>query len=396
MTILIFVIVLGVLIFVHELGHFLTARKLNIDVEEFGFGYPPRVLGVAVFEAKDQSSAKTKKTYRWFWGNKLSKQDDKVPAMIYSLNLLPLGGFVKITGESGDNSDNPRSFINQSVSKRALVLSAGVLMNFILAWFLFSVVFFKGFPQAIENSQAVDPAVVSDIVIAEVLADSPAAKAGLLLGDKIITVNGQNLTKSDDVISLIQASKEQEIIFKINRQTQEIELSIKPEFIEAQGETMIGIALVDTTIVHYGFFGSIWQGLKVTALMVWRILEALYQLLAGLIVTGKVAADLSGPVGVAVLTGQVAEMGWLYLLQFMAILSVNLGVLNILPIPALDGGRLLFVIIEKIRGRRLNQKAEAIVHNIGFALLMLLIIVVTIKDIGRYGGAWLQGLKNIF
>ena len=396
MTILIFVIVLGVLIFVHELGHFMTARKLNIDVEEFGFGYPPRLIGLEVTKKEDADSKKIKKQYRWFFGNKINSQDQQKSSMIYSFNLLPLGGFVKITGESGDAQDNPRSFINQAIWKRALVLSAGVLMNFILAWVLFSAVFFQGIPQALDDKQQAASVTMTNVVVADVLAASPAALAGLQLGDEILSVNDQNLTKSDDIIKFIQDNKTEEINFKVKRQTENLDFKIKPEFIAEKNQTLIGIVLVDTGIVNYGFWASIWQGLKITAIMVWRILEALYQLFATLIVSGKVSADLSGPVGVAVLTGQVAKMGWLYLLQFTAILSVNLGVLNILPIPALDGGRLLFVLIEKIRGKRIKEKTEAIIHNTGFALLMLLVVVVTLKDIGRYGGAWWQSLKNIF
>jgi regulator of sigma E protease len=316
--------------------------------------------------------------------------------MIYSFNLLPLGGFVKITGESGDAQDNPRSFINQAIWKRALVLSAGVLMNFILAWVLFSVVFFQGIPQALDDKQQDSSVTITNVVVADVLVASPAALAGLQLGDEILAVNDQNLTKADDIIKFIQDNKTEEINFKVKRQTESLDFKIKPEFIAEKNQTLIGIVLVDTGIVHYGFWASIWQGLKVSAIMVWRILEALYQLFASLIVSGKVSADLSGPIGVAVLTGQVAKMGWLYLLQFTAILSVNLGVLNILPIPALDGGRLLFVLIEKIRGKRIKEKTEVIIHNTGFALLMLLVVVVTLKDIGRYGGDWWQSLKNIF
>ena len=396
MTILIFVIVLGVLIFVHELGHFMTARKLNIDVEEFGFGYPPRLIGLEVTKKENTDTKKIKKQYRWFFGNKTKVQDPQNPAMIYSFNLLPLGGFVKITGESGDAQDNPRSFINQAIWKRALVLSAGVIMNFILAWVLFSVVFFQGIPQALDDKQQDSSVTITNVVVADVLAASPAASAGLQLGDEILAVNDQSLTKADDIIKFIQDNKTEEINFKVKRQAESLDFKIKPEFIAEKNQTLIGIVLVDTGIVHYGFWASIWQGLKVSAIMVWRILEALYQLFASLIVSGKVSADLSGPIGVAVLTGQVAKMGWLYLLQFTAILSVNLGVLNILPIPALDGGRLLFVLIEKIRGKRIKEKTEVIIHNTGFALLMLLVVVVTLKDIGRYGGDWWQSLKNIF
>ena len=396
MTILIFVIVLGVLIFVHELGHFMTARKLNIDVEEFGFGYPPRLIGLEVTKKENTDTKKIKKQYRWFFGNKTKVQDPQNPAMIYSFNLLPLGGFVKITGESGDAQDNPRSFINQAIWKRALVLSAGVIMNFILAWVLFSVVFFQGIPQALDDKQQDSSVTITNVVVADVLAASPAASAGLQLGDEILAVDDQSLTKADDIIKFIQDNKTEEINFKVKRQAESLDFKIKPEFIAEKNQTLIGIVLVDTGIVHYGFWASIWQGLKVSAIMVWRILEALYQLFASLIVGGKVSADLSGPIGVAVLTGQVAKMGWLYLLQFTAILSVNLGVLNILPIPALDGGRLLFVLIEKIRGKRIKEKTEVIIHNTGFALLMLLVVVVTLKDIGRYGGDWWQSLKNIF
>ncbi|MFA5126459.1 MAG: RIP metalloprotease RseP [Patescibacteria group bacterium] len=432
LTIITFVLVLGVLIFVHELGHFISAIKSGVEVEEFGFGYPPRILGVKVSQKKvlqkiaqtesiqvevsdeqldsetelikekvtdtirEIDQPKTIRHWQWFWGNKQKLSADNTEGIIYSINLLPLGGFVKITGESGDASDNPRSFANQKPWKKSLILSAGVLMNFLLAWILLAVGFYFGLPQAIENNTPDSQVTYHNVVIAEVLPNSPAAKQGLEMGDEILQVDQQPVNNIDQVFDIIKNNPDKELLFRIKRQATESQVAVKPEILPGGQTPMIGIGMVNTGVIHYGFFGSIWQGLKTTGFLIVRVAEAFYELLKNLFSSGRVSADLSGPIGVAVLTGQVAKMGWIYLLQFMAILSINLGVLNILPIPALDGGRLLFVLIEKIRRRRINEKVEAIVHNTGFALLMLLIIFITFKDIGRYGAGIWQALKNIF
>lgn len=410
-TAIIFVLVLGILIFVHELGHFMTARKLGIGVEEFGFGYPPRVFGVLVSkkkknqkasneaEAKDVNDTVKKSSSHWkfFWGNKIKSEDlnrTTEDPIIYSLNLLPLGGFVKILGENGEQSNNPENFANQAAWKRSLVLSAGVIMNFIFAFILLSVVFMLGFPQTIDQNTPLDKVNDQKVVIVEISPKSPAEEQGLKVNDVIVAIDGVNVKNTNEVFDKLKVNTE--VTFTIDRNKEQQEVKLSPRTMPDYDKPIIGVAMVDTGIIKYGFFGSIWQGLKVTAILSVRVLEALYALLYNLVTQGKVSADLSGPIGVAVITGQVAEMGFIYLLQFAAILSINLGIINILPFPALDGGRLLFIVIEKIRRKKVSEKVEGIAHNVGFMLLMALVVVITYRDVQKYGVGFLDKIKNLF
>lgn len=409
-TAIIFVLVLGLLIFVHELGHFMTARKLGIGVEEFGFGYPPRIFGILVNKkrkkslASDQSTGESDlaqpskvKTWKFFWGNKIKSEDlDRVKndPVIYSLNLLPLGGFVKILGENGQQSANPENFANQAAWKRSLVLSAGVIMNFIFAFVLLSIGFFLGLPQTIDQNTPKDKVSNQNVVIVEILPGSPAAEQGLKVNDTVLAIDGETVKNTDEVFSKIKVN--QTLTLTIEREKAKQDIKIEPKVMPDQEKPVIGVAMVDTGVVKYGFFGSIWQGLRATVVFSGRVLEAFYALIANLLTKGQVSADLSGPIGVAVITGQVAEMGFIYLLQFAAILSINLGIINIIPFPALDGGRLLFVAIEKIRRKKVDEKIEGIAHNVGFILLMLLVAVITYRDISNYGAGFLDKIKNLF
>lgn len=365
-SIISFVLILGVLVLAHELGHFVTAIKLGVGVEEFGIGFPPRIFSI------------------------------KHKGIIYSLNLFPLGGFVKIKGENGDGVEDPKSFVNQKAWKKSLILSAGVIMNFILGFVFLSIGFFVGLPQAIDNNTPTDNITERNVVVAEVLVGGPADISGLKLGDKIINIDGQNVVDSEFLYNYIQAHNQQEFNLNILRGKDTLDIKAKPAVFAESKEPILGIAMLDTGIVHYNFLEALWQGLKSTALMTWLILAAFGNLLKDLFTTGHLSPDLSGPVGVAIMSGQVAKLGFIYILNFAAILSLNLAVLNILPIPALDGGRLFFVIIEKIRGKKMGEKFEAILHNSFFILLMLLILVITWHDFVKYGAQMWQGVKNIF
>jgi regulator of sigma E protease len=408
-TAIIFVLVLGILIFVHELGHFLTARKLGIGVEEFGFGYPPRIFGILVSKKKknkvvtadatDSKDIPAKSTARWkfFWGNKIKSENlDRVSEdqIIYSLNLLPLGGFVKILGENGEQSNNPENFANQAAWKRSLVLSAGVIMNFIFAFLLLSVGFLLGLPQTIDQNTPLDKVSDQKVVIVEVFPQSPAEEQGLKINDVILAIDGANVKNTNEVFDKLQVNKE--VTFTIDRNNEQQEVKLLPKIMPDHDKPIIGVAMVDTGIIKYGFLASVWKGLQATAVLSSRVLEALYMLFYNLLTQGKVSADLSGPIGVAVITGQVAQMGFIYLLQFAAILSINLGIINILPFPALDGGRLLFILIEKIRRKKVSEKIEGISHNVGFILLMALVVVITYRDLQKYGVGFFEKIKNLF
>jgi regulator of sigma E protease len=217
----------------------------------------------------------------------------------------------------------------------------------------------------------------------ETLADSPAQRAGLQAGDVIVSVNGEEVNSSEALQALVAASNGQTTEFLIKGQTEEKSLQITPEIISSTGKPGIGVSIYASGTVRYPFFIAIWEGIRATGLMFWAIIVAFAVLIRDLFLGVGVGGQVAGPVGIATLTGQVAGLGFAYLLQFMALLSLNLALINILPFPALDGGRLLFLLIEKFKGKPVRQSVEVLIHTIGFWLLILLIIVVTYKDIVR-------------
>ncbi|TXH01799.1 MAG: RIP metalloprotease RseP [Candidatus Moraniibacteriota bacterium] len=371
LTILIFVIVLGVLIFVHELGHFLTARRNGVKAEEFGFGFPPRVFGV-VFDDF------TKK-FRLVKGN----EDVESPHTVYSLNWIPLGGFVRIKGEDRDAPLEPDSFAGKSAWVRFKILVAGVVMNFLLAWVLFSVVLMLGFPEQI-NPEDRAQYEHTQVQILQVQPGTPAESIGLLAGDvlkKLDTTPVKNLSVVTDYIA---AHKGKEIAVTIDRGGETLVLKGTPRTDAPAGEGALGISFSETAIVEYGFFEALWKGLEQTYLKTAEIFTVLGTMLASLFTGAKTSVDIAGPVGIVYLTKQMSELGLAYLLYFAAILSIHLGIIHALPIPALDGGRILFILIEKLKGSPVSQKVEGYVHQIGFMLLLLLMVWVTFYDILRF------------
>lgn len=372
--IILFLVILSVLVFVHELGHFLVARKSGMRVDEFGFGFPPRFIGFS----KDQETGKWKI---------VGAKTDTLPRTIYSLNWIPLGGFVRIKGEDGQGRDEKDSFASKSGWTRIAVLSAGVMMNFLLAWFIFSIVFMLGAPQAVDN----DDEVVGEtsVQIGNVVPETPAEAMGLRPGDVIKGIHIQDnkwleTKKINDVQEYIQENKGKEIMFLIERGENQLSLSGIPREEYPQEQGSLGIELVRTSIISYVWYEAIWKGLTTTLSLIGIIFVAFVGLLKTLLSTGSAPADIAGPVGIAFYTKQVADLGLVYILQFAGILSVNLGIINILPIPALDGGRIVFVIIEMIKGSPVSQRIEQIIHSIGFVLLLLLMVVVTFFDFIRF------------
>ena len=376
LTIIAFLVVFSLLIFAHELGHFWFARKFGVRAEEFGFGFPPRIWGI--YKNKEGK-------WRQVGGNK--EVEDAV-STIYSLNWIPIGGFVKIKGENGENENEPDSFSSRKIWQRAAILSAGVSMNIILAAFLISLGLMIGFPQVLDNLDS--RAEVSDkkIQIAQIMPDSPAAKTGFMAGDTIITINNKEFAVEEELQDFVDGQAGQELAYKIKRGQEEITLKAIPEIREETGRGGIGIAIATTGLVKYPWYLAIEEGLKETVLLTWAIILAFYELIKGLVMGQGVAIDVAGPVGIAALTGQVAHMGLIYILQFTALLSINLAIINFFPFPALDGGRVLFLIIEKIKGSPVKRELEGAIHNIGFALLMLLVLVVTFRDVARFGDSF--------
>lgn len=366
-TAIIFLVILGVLVFVHELGHFMVARRNGVKADEFGFGFPPRMAGFFQDE-------KTNK-YKFVWGNKEIESKNTV----YSINWIPLGGFVRIKGENGDGVKEPDSFASKKAWPRIKILAAGVIMNFIFAWLLISIGLMIGAPEQIEDGANMPD---SKIQITDVLSNSPAEQAGIKVGDEILRTNIQtNFANVLDVQNYINSKKGQEIRFNILRGKEMIEIKVIPRENAPAGQGAIGVGLAQTVIVKYPIHQAIWNGLKAVYNLTLLILVALGGIIAKLFTGHGVGAEVSGPIGIAILTKQVATLGLVYVLQFAALLSINLGIINALPIPALDGGRILFILIEKIKGSPVTQKTEQAFHTIGFILLILLMILITLRDV---------------
>lgn len=416
-TIIIFIIILSLLVFAHELGHFWTARRFGVKAEEFGFGFPPRIFGLRKVEGKklekvgeveqkevvvsdlqvdgtEVVSAKETDTiteidravafkkWRVIWGGGEPKPvREGKGGTIYSINWLPLGGFVKIKGEQGENRDEPDSFSFQKIWKRIVIVSAGVTMNLALAAVLISIGFMLGLPQVVEDLPSGARVEDRNIQVMQVLENSPAEKSGLQMGDIILGINGERFITYEELQAFVAGQVGNELIYEIKRGVNILEFHATPEVLAETKKGGIGIAVAEMGIVSFPWYQAIWEGIKTTLYLTWFIIVAILGLIKSLIVGQGVSADIAGPVGIAVLTGQVAQLGFIYILQFAAILSINLAIINFLPFPALDGGRIIFLFIEKICGRAVPEKVEAMVHNIGFALLMVLIVLVTYRDV---------------
>lgn len=351
-TIIVFILILGLLVFVHEFGHFVVAKKNGVRVEEFGFGFPPRIFGIQKGET------------------------------MYSINLIPLGGFVKAYGEDGTDRDNDRSFGAKKVWQRATILVAGIAMNFLLAIVLLSFAHMIGLP-AVATDEDIN-AGKANVQITEVSQGSPAQKGGIQIGDIVKQVNEQEIKGVQNFQNLVKENLENDMRITVLRGSEEVSLTLTPRVNPPEGEGAIGVGLVETVMKRYPWYLAFWQGLKSVYYATLMSVIGLATVLQGLLLGGRVSGDVAGPVGIAVLTGQVTKLGFVYILNFAAILSLNLAIINAIPFPALDGGRLLFLLIEKIKGSPVSQKVEQIVHGTGFALLILLMIVITVRDIGRF------------
>jgi len=385
LIIITFILILGVLVLAHELGHFITARIFKTKVEEFGLGFPPRIVGI--YKNKEDKKKIT-------WGKKMKSED--APHTIYSLNWFPIGGFVKIHGENENNLKEKGSFASKPLWQRALMLSAGVLMNIVLCILLLSIGFGFGIPSVLDDQVLEHATSVRDIKIQAVSInkDSPADRAGLQVGDTLNSIDGELVTSTEFVQNYTSSHENKTLVLEIYRGNNRQIIEATPQILDTSNDrAVLGVGLVKTGIVTYPWYESLWQGIKATYNLFITLILAFYELIRNIILTGEVAAELAGPVGIAVLTGQVVNMGIVYVLQFAALLSLNLAIINILPIPALDGGRLLFLAIEGIKRKPVNQKTEALIHNIGFAILMLLIVLVTYRDLTRWGGKIISRLS---
>ncbi|MBU0476472.1 site-2 protease family protein [Patescibacteria group bacterium] len=346
------------LMIIHELGHFVIAKKFGVKVEEFGIGYPPRLLG------------------------------KKIGGTLYSLNLLPFGAFVKIYGEEKE-IDDYSSFSGKPVWQRILIVLGGVISFWIVAAVLLTIVMGLGAPTAVSDEDSSDLKEPSVQIIA-VASNSPAEISDLAAGDVIkrLTIDSQQLTinKVKEVQEFTEAHKGEEIVLTIQRGKEVFDVSLVPRLSPPEGEGAIGVGLVRVAIKNYPWYQAPIQGVLETL----GLTKSIVMGLAG--VMGNVAGgagfppgvQLMGPVGVFGLFTQMAQLGIIYFLRFVAAISVYLAIFNILPIPALDGGKLAFLILEGIRRKPIDQKIEQGIHFTFFVLLIFLMIFVTIKfDIPR-------------
>ena len=382
LTLIIFLLVLLVLVSAHEFGHFMTARRFGVRAEEFGFGFPPRAIGWYKNKLGKWKIVLGNTEVESLDNNKDEKLQPGKKQTIYSLNWLPLGGFVKIKGENGEGKNDEDSFSSIKIWRRIIILAAGVVMNVILAWVLFSFAYLIGLPQSTDSLGRGAIITNAKVVVAEVISGSAAEKAGLKINDYILEVDGQKVKTENDLQDLIAVRGGREVNLLVERSNKEETIKVTP--VSNDGRATMGVAIFSAALVRYPFLNSFWEGAKTTIFVLGQIFAAFYGLIRSVFVGHSVLDQFAGPIGIAKITGQAAKLGINYLLQFAALLSLNLAVINILPIPALDGGRIMFLLIEKIRHKPLNKEIEAIIHNIFFFLLIALMILITYKEIIKF------------
>lgn len=364
LTAITFLVILTVLVLIHEFGHYIAARLIGVRVEEFGLGLPPRIAG------------------------------KKIGGTIYSLNWLPIGGFVRLSGE--DEAEEQKSkvksqklkeyFWARSKKERAVILTAGVIMNFLLA---------VGITAGLLVNGVKEP--TGHVHVERVIARSPAETAGIRVGDIIRGLKKYTPGRvadefaprtPSDLIGFVNDHKGQQIVIMFTRDGQPMSVVMIPRVEVPKGEGPLGVAISDLETRKYPVSEAPGKALTINLIRARDMLGSLGIMVWRLVTLRSPQADVAGPIGIAQVTGQAVKFGWAAVFEFAGILSLNLAVLNILPIPALDGGRLAFVFLEKIFRRRINPAFERNAHQIGMIILLALILLVSINDILRlaHGG----------
>jgi len=345
-TIITFFLVLSFLVLIHEAGHFFVAKLCGVKVLEFGFGLPPKIFGIKRGET------------------------------VYSINALPIGGFVRLYGEEEagmvDKVDASRAFYKKKPLQKIAIITAGVAMNFIFAVIIISYIFSQG---VYVQSQRV--------FVEGVSKNSPAATLGIKKGDQIAEIGGQKIKSTQDLILSTKKFAGQKVKILILRNAKQILYSIIPRLNPPKGEGSLGVAISNLEFKKYSIIQAPFAGLSETLKMTWLTIVGILDIFSRLIRFSEVPKEVAGPVGIARLVGQAVDYGFMAVLQLMGMLSLNLAVINIFPFPALDGGRLVFVLFEMITKKRINPKFEAIVNTVGFAILIGLIVLITRNDILR-------------
>ncbi|MFA7252524.1 MAG: RIP metalloprotease RseP [Candidatus Paceibacterota bacterium] len=364
MTIILFLVVLAVLIFVHELGHFLVAKKSGIRVDEFAIGFPPKIFGWTRGETK------------------------------YVLNLIPFGGYVKIFGENPDDEsisgpDSARSFVKAKKWKQISVLLAGIAFNIIFAWLLISISFMFGSLVPVgEGTDGQYSKYIKDsqVVLTGVLKDSPAEKAGLVQGDRLITV--ENVTNQDlnttKIRELIEKSADNQIDVSYERSGEIRNIIVEAEMNSAENKKVIGIYMENVGVVKLNPFLALYEGGKLTITTTKEVAVGLAVFIAQAVRGQGDFTQVSGPVGIVGLVGDAATFGLAYFLGFVAFISLNLAVINLIPFPALDGGRVLFAIIEIIIRRPIKPQIANTLNTVGFFILISLMLIITYRDVLKF------------
>lgn len=354
MNILIFLLVISLLIFVHELGHFITAKKRGVLVEEFGIGFPPRILGI------------------------------KYKETLYSLNLIPIGGFVKLFGEEyyeegeKENIKNKklkeRMFVNKKPWEKALIITAGVFGNFLLGWLLISFLFTQGVPTP-----------SGYVIVEKVQKNSPAFYSDIKEKDIILKIKYQNkeikIKSSVDLKNLSIKFAEKPITLVIKRNNQIIEKKITPRKNPPKGEGPLGIIITSFIEKKYPWYYAPFYGLYHAFLITKTIIVELVKTILQIITFQKPNVEVTGPIGIASYTSQAIKFGKNAVLELIALLSLNLAVINLLPFPALDGGRLVFVVYEWITKKKVNKNFEKYTNMFGILVLLTLALLITYNDI---------------
>lgn len=387
-TFLLFIIILTILVFVHEFGHFITARKLGMRVYEFALGFPPFAIGFYVDPKTGKrvwvkGKKKVKRNALDAGGGTEAEEHAEYPSTLYSLNYLPLGGFCKIKGENGEESKEKDSFGSQKAWKRIVVLVAGVTMNFILAGVLLGIGFMIGLPTDVTENQGGSARIVGEqhVVVQQVQEKAPADLAGIQFGDKILALDGKTIASSKEMIDFITQKNGAEMTVTFDHEGKTQDVKITPSVLQTGESPRLGLLLADAALVRYPWYIAIFKGFEAAWFSLLNIFIGFFILIKGLILGQGMAFDVSGPVGIASVIGKSSRLGISYLINVSAMISLSLAALNIIPFPALDGGRVLFIVLEKIFGRPVPQKYEQLAHTIGFLCLLVLIVVVTGRDI---------------
>jgi len=344
------------LIIIHELGHMLTAKKLGVKVEEFGLGYPPRI-----------------------WGKKIGET-------LYSINWLPFGGFVKIYGHEKPVEGDPRSFSERPFWQKSLIILGGVFSFWVISAIILTIVMIIGAPTAIDDS--VSGGIINPKVqIISIEKDSPAFSADLKIGDVILQVKNReqlkagSVDKVKEVQNFSQENRGEEVILTIQRGQEIFDVNLKLR----NEDIPMGVSLIRTGLKKYSWYTAPLKGIEATFSLTWSIIKSWIMIFASLF-SGKgmpEGAQVTGIIGIFQLFTEIGSLGVSYFLQFIAIIAVHLALINSLPLPALDGGWFLFLVVEKLKGKPLNQKIIEKTSLIFFFLLITLMIWITIKDIIR-------------